>query len=135
MSTTLNQEYDFSQSDYLAQEIESTPHIRGHRITVRDIGALVHKRKLTPATIADRFDLPEAAVHEALVFYHLNPEYFAQLEQSRRHSNDAAITPDDVSPKESITAAELGLDDDSLTIDHGVDATDAEPDSGTDDGA
>jgi len=53
MSITLNREYDFSQSEHLAQEIESTPHIRGRRITVRDIGALVHKRKLAPATIAD----------------------------------------------------------------------------------
>lgn len=100
MSTTLNREYDFSQSEYLAQEIESTPHIRGHRITVRDIGTLVHKRKLSPATIADRFDLPEAAVHEALVFYHLNPEYFAQLEGSRRRSNEDAISPADVAPEE-----------------------------------
>jgi len=125
VSATLNREYDFSQSEYLAQEIESTPHIRGHRITVRDVGALVHKRKLAPATIADRFDLPEAAVHEALAFYHLNPEYFAHLEQSRQRSNEEAVTPEDAASGGPVDAAELGLDDLSLTIDHDEDAPDA----------
>lgn len=127
MSITLNREYDFSQSEYLAQEIESTPHIRGRRITVRDIGALVHKRKLAPATIADRFELPEAAVHEALAFYHLNPEYFAQLEQSRRHSHDDAITPEDVAPDEPVDAADLGIEDLSVTF--GEENDESEPDN------
>lgn len=137
MSTTLNREYDFSQSKYLAQEIEPTPHIRGHRITVRDIGALVHKRNLAPETIADRFELPEAAVHEALVFYHLNPRYFSQLEQSRRQSNEAAITPEDVDPEKPVDTAELGIDDRSLAIGQGQedDTTDAESHSGRGDGA
>jgi uncharacterized protein (DUF433 family) len=103
-------EYDLSQSEYLAQEIESTPHIRSRRITVRDIGALVHKRKLMPATIADRFELPEAAVHEALVCYHLNHEYFAELNVSRRRSNEAAITPEDISIEEPVDASELDVD-------------------------
>ena len=126
MSITLNREYDFSQSEHLAQEIESTPHIRGRRITVRDIGALVHKRKLAPATIADRFELSEAAVHEALAFYHLNPEYFAQLEQSRRRQHDDAITPEDVAPEELLDAADLGVEDLSVTFDN--EDNEAEPD-------
>ena len=128
MSITLNREYDFSQSEYLAQEIESTPHIRGRRITVRDIGALVHKRKLAPATIADRFELPEAAVHESLAFYHLNPEYFAQLEQSRRRQHEDAITPDDVVPDEPLDAADLGVKGLSVTFDNGDDTPEPEPD-------
>jgi uncharacterized protein (DUF433 family) len=111
MTNTLNREYDLSRSEHLAQEIEPTPHICGRRITVRDIGGLVHKRKLTPATIADRFELPEAAVHEALVCYHLNPEYFANLNASRRRANDGAITPDDVTVEEPVDAHEVGLDD------------------------
>jgi uncharacterized protein (DUF433 family) len=135
---TLNHEYDFSQSEYLAQDIEPTPHIRGRRITVRDIGALVYKRKLTPATIADRFDLPEAAVHEALVFYHLNPEYFAHLEQSRQlaadERSDAAITPDDVSSEEPIDGSELGLDDLSPMAEPDEDSTESAGDSTTDRG-
>jgi uncharacterized protein (DUF433 family) len=106
----MDREYDLSQSEYLAQEIESTPHIRSRRITVRDIGALVHKRKLMPATIADRFELPEAAVHEALVCYHLNHEYFAELDVSRRRSNEAAITPDDISIGEPVDTSELNVD-------------------------
>ena len=133
---TLNREYDFSQSEYLAQDIESTPHIRGRRITVRDIGALVYKRKLTPATIADRFDLPEAAVHEALVFYHLNPEYFAHLEQSRQRSaeerSDAAITPDDISSEETVDGSELGIDDLTSMAEQDEDSTESTGDSTAD---
>jgi uncharacterized protein (DUF433 family) len=106
----MNWEYDLSQSEYIAQEIEPTPHIRGRRITVRDIGALVHKRMLVPATIADRFELPEAAVHEALVCYHLNHEYFAELNVSRRRSNEGAITPDDITIEEPVDASELDMD-------------------------
>jgi uncharacterized protein (DUF433 family) len=116
MSTSLNREYDFSQGERLAQGIESTPHIRGRRITVRDIGALVYKRKLAPATIVERFELPEADVHEALAFYHLNPEYFAQPEQSRRRRHDEAITPEDVTSDEPLDAAELGVETLSVTF-------------------
>jgi uncharacterized protein (DUF433 family) len=129
MSIKLNQEYDFSQSEHLAQEVESTPHIRGRRITVRDIGALVHKRKLAPATIADRFELPEAAVHEALAFYHLNPEYFAQLNQSRQRHHDDAITPDDVAPDEPLNPADLGVENLSVTFDDEDDGSEPESDS------
>lgn len=128
MSITLNRKYDFSKSEHLAQEIESTPHVRGRRITVRDIGALVHKRKLAPTTIADRFDLPEAAVHEALAFYHLNPEYFAQLEQSRRRQHEDAITPDDVAPDEPLDAADLGVETLSVTFDDEDDIPEPESD-------
>jgi uncharacterized protein (DUF433 family) len=103
-------EYDRSQSEYLAQEIESTPHIRSRRIIVRDIGALDHKRKLMPATIADRFELPEAAVHEALVCYRLHHEYFAELNVSRPRSNEGAITPDNISIGEPVDTSELNVD-------------------------
>jgi uncharacterized protein (DUF433 family) len=116
MGTSLNREYDFSQSEPLAQEIESTPHIRGRQITARDIGAPVYKPKLAPATIAERFELPEAAVHEALALYHLNPEYFAQPEQSRRWRHDEAITPEDVTSDEPLDAAELGVETLSVTF-------------------
>jgi uncharacterized protein (DUF433 family) len=129
MSIKLNQEYDFSQSEHLAQEVESTPHIRDRRITVRDIGALVHKRKLAPATIADRFELPEAAVHEALAFYHLNPEYFTQLNQSRQRHHDDAITPDDVAPDEPLNPADLGVENLSVTFDDEDDGSEPESDS------
>lgn len=130
--TDLNREYDFSQSEYLAQEVESTPHIRGRRITVRDIGAMVHKRKLVPATIAERFDLPEAAVHEALAFYHLNPEYFARLEQSRRtppdERSEAAISPPrEIDPEDTLSPADLGVDE--LPDAVGTPETDADTDS------
>jgi hypothetical protein len=53
----MDSEYNLSQDEYLAQDIESTLPISGRQITVRDIGGLVHKRKLTPATTADRFEL------------------------------------------------------------------------------
>lgn len=129
MSTGLNREYDFSQSKYLAREVESTPHVRGRRITVRDIGALAHKRKLAPATIAERFELPEAAVHEALAFYHLNPEYFTRIEQSRQRSHDDAITPEDVASEESIDAADIGIEDVPVTFDDGDDEIEPDADS------
>jgi hypothetical protein len=40
----------------------------------------VYKSKFTPEKIADKSDRSEAAIHEALAFYHVNSAYFAQLE-------------------------------------------------------
>ncbi|WP_245944529.1 hypothetical protein [Haloplanus salinus] len=89
---------------------------------------MVHRRKLAPPTIADRFELPEAAVHEALAFYHLNPEYFAELNASRRRQHEDAITPDDVPPDDSFDAAELGVENPSVTVDDGDDTPEPDPD-------
>lgn len=72
------------------------------------------------------------------MFYHLNPEYFAQLEQSRQLSTDerseAAITPDDISAEETVDGSELGLDDLSPVPERDEDSTESTGDSTTDRG-
>ena len=68
-------------------------HIRGHQGTVRDVEGFVYRRTLASAAIADRFELPETAVHKALVSYRLNPEYVAGPNASPGIHTEARRTP------------------------------------------
>jgi len=76
------------------------PHIAGRRLTVRRIGALTEKRSLTPATIAERFDLPLADIHHALAFYYDHPELMHERDMRRQSRTEAtraqSLTPGDV---------------------------------------
>ena len=71
-------------------EIHDEPHIRGRRITVRHIHALVEGRGLDAQTVAERFDLTAAAVYHALAYYHDHPEEIRAVEEARRERHDAA---------------------------------------------
>lgn len=42
------------------------PHIAGHRVSVRQVYALVEERGVDPETVADRYDLDVADVYHAL---------------------------------------------------------------------
>ena len=61
--------------------------------------------------------------------YHLNPEYFTQLNQSRQRHHDDAITPDDVAPDEPLNPADLGVENLSVTFDDEDDGSEPESDS------
>lgn len=81
-------------------EIEDEPHIEGRRLTVRRLGALAEKRGLSPETIAERFELTFAEVHNALAFYYEHADLMDELEAARRSrietSREQSLDPEDV---------------------------------------
>lgn len=84
----------------IVTEIEDEPHIEGRRLTVRRIGALAEKRGLRPGTIAERFDLTLAEVHNALAFYYEHADLMNELEADRRArtetSREVSLDPEDI---------------------------------------
>lgn len=84
----------------IVTEIEDEPHIEGRRLTVRRIGALAEKRGLSPETIAERFDLTLAEVHNALAFYYGHADLMEELEAARRSrvetNQEQSLDPKDV---------------------------------------
>ena len=64
--------------------IHNEPHIRGSRITIRDIRQRVEVRGDAPVRVAERFDLDVADVYAALAYYHANPGEMRELE--KRHA-------------------------------------------------
>ena len=75
-------------------EIHDEPHIRGRRLTVSHIHALVEERGLDAQTVADRFDLTASEVYHALAYYHDNPEEMRTVKQRRRErQEDTAADP------------------------------------------
>lgn len=75
------------------------PRVRGRRVGVRRIHALVDGRDLPPAEIAQKFDLSVEDVEAALEYYENNPELVAELEarQRERERRAAAAGMTDVS--------------------------------------
>jgi len=69
-------------------EIHGEPHIKGSRITVRDVYARVEGRGLAPERVAERYNLDIADIYEALAYYHTNPEEMRRIEE--RHERAAA---------------------------------------------
>ncbi|WP_153952586.1 DUF433 domain-containing protein [Halosegnis longus] len=80
----------------------SEPHVRGHRVSVRQIHALVEEADTDPETVADRYDLDVADVYHALAYYHDHPREMRDVERTRETAIDAIREsidrPDDVSP-------------------------------------
>ena len=70
--------------------IHDEPHIRGWRITVSYVHALVEERGLDAQTVADRFDFTVSAVYHALAYYHDHPEEMRTVEERRRERYDDA---------------------------------------------
>ena len=71
-------------------EIHDEPHVRGRRITVGHIHALVEDRGFDAQTVADRFDLTAADIYHALAYYHDHPEEMRAVEERRRAHHEAA---------------------------------------------
>ena len=67
----------------ITRDLMSEPHIRGRRISVRQVYALVEERGEDPETVADRYDLDVADVYHALAYYHDNPREMHNVEQER----------------------------------------------------
>jgi uncharacterized protein (DUF433 family) len=80
----------------------SEPHIAGHRISVRQVYALVEERGIDPETVADRYDLDVADVYHALAYYHDNPREMSNIEANREDAietvRDSIERPDGVEP-------------------------------------
>lgn len=67
----------------IAHELISEPHIRGRRVSVRQVSALVEERGEGPEAVADRYDLDVADVYHALAYYHDHPREMHTVEQER----------------------------------------------------
>jgi len=67
----------------ISRDLLSEPHIRGRRISVRQIHALVTDRGDDPGTVADRYDLDVADVYHALAYYHDHPREMRDVEAER----------------------------------------------------
>ncbi|WP_340102203.1 DUF433 domain-containing protein [Salinibaculum salinum] len=67
----------------IARDLMSEPHVRGRRISVRQVYALVEERGEDPEAVADRYDLDVADVYHALAYYHDHPREMRDVEQER----------------------------------------------------
>lgn len=93
------------ESRRIAHDLMSEPHVRGRRISVRQVYALVEERGEDPEAGADRYDLDVADVYHALAYYHDHPREMCDVEREREN----AIT----SFRESIDRPE-GVDPDAV---------------------
>lgn len=86
----------------IAHDLMSEPHVAGHRVSVRQISALVEKRGVDPETVADRFDIDMAAVYHALAYYHDHPREMSDIEAEREDVMEGVLEsidrPDGVEP-------------------------------------
>jgi uncharacterized protein (DUF433 family) len=76
------------ESRRIAHELMSEPHIRGRRVSVRQVYALVEGRDEDPEAVADRYDLDVADVYHALAYYHDHPREMHTVEQEREDAMD-----------------------------------------------
>lgn len=86
----------------IAHDLMSEPHVAGHRVSVRQISALVEKRGVDPETVADRFDIDMAAVYHALAYYHDHLWEMSDIEAEREDVMEGVLEsidrPDGVEP-------------------------------------
>lgn len=84
------------------QTVLDEPHVSGHRISVRQIHALVERRDEDPEAVADRYDLDVADVYHALAYYHDNPDEMRAVENRRERAvsdvREGLDRPDGVDP-------------------------------------
>ena len=71
------------ESRRIARELMSEPHVRGRRISVRQLYALVEERGEDPEAVADRYGLDVADVYHALACYHDRPRKMREAERER----------------------------------------------------
>ena len=90
------------ESRRIAHELMSEPHVRGRRIGVRQMYALVEERGENPEAIADRYDLDVADVYHALAYYHDHPremrEVAAEREDAITEFRESIDRPEGVDP-------------------------------------
>ena len=90
------------ESERIAHELLGEPHIRGRRISVRQVTALVEEAGEATETVADRFDLDIADVYHALAYYHDHPREMRAVEDEREEAfeavQDSIDRPEGVDP-------------------------------------
>jgi uncharacterized protein (DUF433 family) len=90
------------ESRRVARDLMREPHITGHRISVRQVYALVEERGVDPEAVADRYDLDVADVYHALAYYHDHPREMSEVEAGREDVMDtfreSIDRPDGVEP-------------------------------------
>jgi uncharacterized protein (DUF433 family) len=67
----------------IARDLMSEPHVRGRRISVRQVYTLVEERGEDPEAVADRYDLDVADVYHALAYYHDHPREMRDVKKER----------------------------------------------------
>lgn len=86
----------------IARNLLGEPHVRGRRISVRQLYALVEERGEDPEAVADRYDLDIADVYHALAYYHDHPREMREVEENRMDAIDSfretVDRPDGVDP-------------------------------------
>ncbi|WP_435067195.1 DUF433 domain-containing protein [Haloplanus sp. C73] len=86
----------------IARDRMDEPHISGHRVSVRQVYALVEERGVNPETVADRYDLDVADIYHALAYYHDHPREMSRVEAERDELfeavRDSIDRPDGVEP-------------------------------------
>ncbi|WP_246983336.1 DUF433 domain-containing protein [Halorientalis marina] len=86
----------------VAHDLMSEPHIAGHRVSVRQVYALVEERGIDAETVADRYDVDVADVYHALAYYHDHPREMSDVEAEREDVIDTVREsierPDGVEP-------------------------------------
>ncbi|MCH7661203.1 MAG: DUF433 domain-containing protein [Euryarchaeota archaeon] len=70
----------------IARDRMSEPHIRGRRISVRQLYALIEKRGEDPEGIADRYDLDVSDVYHDLAYYHDHPREMREVNDERERA-------------------------------------------------
>lgn len=90
------------ETQRIACDLLSEPHIRGRRISVRQVYALVEDRGEDPEAVADRYDLNVADVYHALAYYHDHPREMREVEAEREDAigtvRETIDRPDGVDP-------------------------------------
>lgn len=90
------------ESRRIEHDMLSEPHIRGRRISVRQVYALVEQYGEDPEAVADRYDLDVADVYHALAYYHDHPREMRGAEQEREDAiedfRDSIDRPEGVDP-------------------------------------
>jgi len=71
------------ESQRIAHDLMSEPHVRGRRVSVRQVYALVEERGEDPEAVADRYDLDVADVYHVLAYYHDHPREMRDVDDER----------------------------------------------------
>lgn len=84
-----------------ADVLGGEPRIDGTRVGVRHVAARVIDAGQSPAHVADQFDLPLAAVYEALSYYYANLDEMRRFEQENDDAFDR-VRETSLKPKETV---------------------------------
>lgn len=90
------------ESRRIARDLMSEPHIRGRRVSVRQVYALVEERGEDSEAVVDRYDLDVADVYHALAYYHDHPREMRDVEQEREDAmgdfRESIARPESIDP-------------------------------------